>query len=195
MFFLEMGAHVSGVGLHRFITIQQSNWLQLALATPVVLWAGWPFFQRGWASLLSRNLNMFTLIAMGVGAAYVYSVLAALTPQIFPESFRHEGGHKLIVDSRLYQQSRAAQTHLPLVGKACSNRTIHRFVDIAIIENHGGSITVDSVPGEGSTFIVRLPVAGPDTSSDTEPESPGAEGTMDAQPLDTEPTDADPTPE
>ncbi|MAW79683.1 heavy metal translocating P-type ATPase [Marinicaulis aureus] len=112
VFFLEMGAHVSGVGLHRFITIQQSNWLQLALATPVVLWAGWPFFQRGWASLLSRNLNMFTLIAMGVGAAYVYSVLAALTPQIFPESFRHEGGPVAV-----YFEAAAVITVLVLLGQ------------------------------------------------------------------------------
>jgi len=112
VFFLEMGAHVSGVGLHRFITIQQSNWLQLALATPVVLWAGWPFIQRGWASLLSRNLNMFTLIAMGVGAAYVYSVLAALTPQIFPESFRHEGGPVAV-----YFEAAAVITVLVLLGQ------------------------------------------------------------------------------
>ncbi len=112
VFFLEMGAHVPGVGLHRFITIQQSNWLQLALATPVVLWAGWPFFQRGWASLLSRNLNMFTLIAMGVGAAYVYSVLAALTPQIFPESFRHEGGPVAV-----YFEAAAIITVLVLLGQ------------------------------------------------------------------------------
>ncbi len=64
------------------------NWIELALATPVVLWAGWPFFQRGWASIVSRHLNMFTLIAMGVGAAYAYSVVATLVPDLFPDSFR-----------------------------------------------------------------------------------------------------------
>jgi P-type Cu+ transporter len=68
------------------------DWLQLTLATPVVLWGGWPFFQRGWNSLLTRHLNMFTLIAMGTGTAYAYSVLATLAPQLFPESFRVEGG-------------------------------------------------------------------------------------------------------
>jgi P-type Cu+ transporter len=67
-------------------------WLQLLLATPVVLWGGWPFFERGWASILNRHLNMFTLIAMGTGTAYLYSVLATLAPQLFPESFRSHGG-------------------------------------------------------------------------------------------------------
>jgi Cu+-exporting ATPase len=67
------------------------NWIQLALATPVVLWGGWPFFVRGWASLVSRHLNMFTLIALGVGAAYGYSVVATLAPGLFPASFRMMG--------------------------------------------------------------------------------------------------------
>ena len=64
------------------------NWIELALATPVVLWGGWPFFQRGWASVISMHLNMFTLIALGVGAAYGYSVVATLAPGLFPDSFR-----------------------------------------------------------------------------------------------------------
>ena len=67
---------------------QTSNWVQFALATPVVLWAGWPFFERGWASLVSRNLNMFTLIAMGTGVAWIYSVVATLAPGAFPAAFR-----------------------------------------------------------------------------------------------------------
>jgi P-type Cu+ transporter len=68
------------------------EWLQMLLATPVVLWGGWPFFERGWASVLSRHLNMFTLIAMGTGTAYLYSVVATLAPQIFPEALRGAGG-------------------------------------------------------------------------------------------------------
>jgi Cu+-exporting ATPase len=68
------------------------EWLQLLLATPVVLWGGWPFFQRGWASILNRHLNMFTLIAMGTGTAYFYSLIATLAPQLFPASFRGHGG-------------------------------------------------------------------------------------------------------
>src|SRR5579859_7980830 len=67
-------------------------WLQLALATPVVLWGGWPFFVRAWSSVVNRALNMFTLIGMGVGVAYIYSLVAALAPRIFPDSFRGAGG-------------------------------------------------------------------------------------------------------
>src|SRR5205823_3687458 len=66
--------------------------IQFALATPVVLWAGWPFFVRGWQSLQTRNLNMFTLIAMGTAVAYVYSVIATVMPQVFPAAFRGHGG-------------------------------------------------------------------------------------------------------
>ena len=67
------------------------NWILLALASPVVLWGGWPFFVRGWASVVNRHLNMFTLIALGVGAAYTYSVAATLAPGVFPDSFRMMG--------------------------------------------------------------------------------------------------------
>ena len=72
-------------------TSRWSNWLGLALATPVVWWAGWPFFERGWASIVNRSPNMFTLIALGVGAAYVYSAAATVAPGIFPEGFRVHG--------------------------------------------------------------------------------------------------------
>jgi Cu+-exporting ATPase len=68
------------------------NWVQLALATPVVLWGGWPFFVRGWQSIVNHSLNMFTLIALGVGVAYVYSVVATAFPALFPASFRMESG-------------------------------------------------------------------------------------------------------
>src|SRR3546814_6112824 len=66
--------------LHHLVPMKVSTWIQLVLATPVVLWAGWPFFERGWTSLKSRNLNMFTLIAMGTGVAWAYSMVAALAP-------------------------------------------------------------------------------------------------------------------
>ncbi|NML94326.1 heavy metal translocating P-type ATPase [Novosphingobium olei] len=87
---LEMGGHL--LGLSQVIGQQLSNWLQMALATPVVLWAGWPFFERGWASLKSRHLNMFTLIAMGTGVAWVYSMVATLAPDVFPMAFRTAHG-------------------------------------------------------------------------------------------------------
>ena len=90
VFFLEMGSHL--FGLHGLMEGTTSNWIQLVLATPVVLWAGWPFFERGWASVKSRNLNMFTLIAMGTGVAWIYSVVATVTPEIFPDSFSGESG-------------------------------------------------------------------------------------------------------
>ncbi len=87
---LEMGGHI--LGLDQLIGQQWSNWLQMALATPVVLWAGWPFFVRGWASVKSRHLNMFTLIAMGTGVAWIYSMVAALLPSVFPAAFRTAHG-------------------------------------------------------------------------------------------------------
>jgi Cu+-exporting ATPase len=87
---LEMGGHLLGMG--RLIDQQMSNWLQMVLATPVVLWAGWPFFERGWASVKSRHLNMFTLIAMGTGVAWAYSMVAALLPGVFPIAFRTAHG-------------------------------------------------------------------------------------------------------
>ncbi len=90
VFTLEMGAHVAGA--HNWVEPTLSNYVQFAFATPVVLWAGWPFFVRGWQSLVTRNLNMFTLIAMGTGVAYIYSLAATFAPGIFPEAFRGHGG-------------------------------------------------------------------------------------------------------
>jgi len=82
-----------GLGIWDFLGERTAQWIELALATPVVLWSGWPFFLRGVKSVITGNLNMFTLIAMGVGAAYLFSVVAVLTPGIFPDGFRDAGGH------------------------------------------------------------------------------------------------------
>jgi Cu+-exporting ATPase len=87
---LSMGGMAAGSLLHR-IPAGWMEWLQLALAAPVVLWGGWPFFERGWASLVNRHLNMFTLIAMGTGTAFVFSVIATVAPGIFPQSFLGHG--------------------------------------------------------------------------------------------------------
>ncbi|ELT51223.1 heavy metal translocating P-type ATPase [Brucella intermedia M86] len=86
VFMLEMGGHLFDI--HSYVDQQTSNWIQLVIATPVVLWAGWPFFERGWQSLITRKLNMFTLIAMGTGAAWIYSVIATAMPGIFPDTVR-----------------------------------------------------------------------------------------------------------
>jgi Cu+-exporting ATPase len=80
-----------GVPLDQWLGAKWYSWLQLVLSTPVVLWAGWPFFERGWRSIVTWNLNMFTLIAIGTGAAYLYSLVAVLFPRLFPDSFRHHG--------------------------------------------------------------------------------------------------------
>ena len=91
VFLLTMGDMVLGMGLGGRLNVGWSNWLGLALATPVVWWAGWPFFERGWASIVNRSPNMFTLIALGVGAAYGYSAAATVLPGVFPEGFRVHG--------------------------------------------------------------------------------------------------------
>ena len=87
---LEMGGHL--LGLDHLVSRSASNWLQLVFATPVVLWAGWPFFVRGWQSVVNRSLNMFTLIALGTGVAWLFSVVATIAPGLFPPAFRGAGG-------------------------------------------------------------------------------------------------------
>ena len=110
VFVLEMGGHLTGLTMR--LGAQNSAWLQLAFATPVVLWSGWPFFERGARSLVTRNLNMFTLIAMGVGVSYLYSVVATLAPGLFPEAFRRHDGSVPI-----YFEAAAVITVLVLLGQ------------------------------------------------------------------------------
>ena len=107
---LEMGGHLTN--LHMLLGQKFSNWLQFALATPVVLWAGWPFFVRGWQSLRTGNLNMFTLIAMGTGVAWLYSVVAVAVPDLFPPTFRGPEGTVAV-----YFEAAAVITVLVLLGQ------------------------------------------------------------------------------
>lgn len=117
---LEMGGHLFPV-LHHLVPMRTSIWIQLVLATPVVLWAGWPFFERGWTSLKTRNLNMFTLIAMGTGAAWAYSIVATLAPQLFPPAFRGEDGSVAV-----YFEAAAVITVLVLLGQVLELRARER---------------------------------------------------------------------
>jgi len=114
VFVLEMGSHIPALGLDRLVPMQASIWIQLVLSTPVVLWAGWPFFQRAWASLVSRNLNMFTLIALGTGAAYLYSLFATFAPGLFPAGM---GGTVAV-----YYEAAAVITVLVLLGQVLELR-------------------------------------------------------------------------
>ena len=109
---VAMGEHLPGHPLARIATMSTLGWLQLVLATPVVLWGGWPFFVRGWQSVVHRSLNMFTLIGLGVGVAYLYSLVAKLFPGIFPSSFRLEGGEVAV-----YFEAAAAIVTLVLLGQ------------------------------------------------------------------------------
>ena len=117
---LEMGGHIFPA-LHHIVPMRLSTWIQLVLATPVVLWAGWPFFVRGWASLKTRNLNMFTLIAMGTGVAWVYSMFAALAPELFPPAFRNADGSVAV-----YFEAAAVITVLVLLGQVLELRARER---------------------------------------------------------------------
>ena len=111
---------VPGRPLQRMLPHGWMNWIQLALATPVVLWGGWPFFARGWTSVINRHLNMFTLIALGVGAAYVYSVVATLAPGLFPDSFRMMG------EVAVYFEPAAVIVVLVLLGQVLELRARSR---------------------------------------------------------------------
>lgn len=186
VFVLEMGSHL--IGLNMPIEGTTSNWIQLVLATPVVLWAGWPFMQRGWASLKSRKLNMFTLIAMGTSVAWIYSVAATLSPGSFPASFSGEGNAPPV-----YFEATAVIIVLVLLGQilelkarertggaikallGLAPKTAFRIDDsgeteeiaIADIEvgdllriRPGDKVPVDGVVTEGSTHIDESMVTG-----------------------------------
>jgi Cu+-exporting ATPase len=118
---MAMSAMAGTPSLGRIIAPRLLTWIEMALATPVVLWGGWPFFRRGWASVVNRSPNMFTLISMGTGTAYFYSLFATAFPQIFPPSFRLPSG-----EIPVYFESAAAITTLVLLGQVLELRARSR---------------------------------------------------------------------
>ena len=134
---LEMGGHL--IGGHGWIEQTPSNWIQLVLATPVVIWAGLPFFVRGWQSVVTRDLNMFTLIAMGTGVAWVYSVVATVAPCVFPATFRGHDGAVAV-----YFEAAAVITVLVLLGQVLELRA--RESDLRSDQGAAGSRSQDSPP-------------------------------------------------
>lgn len=115
VFLIEMTGHF--IGLDHIVSPQALNWIQLVLATPVVAWCGLPFFVRGWKSVVNRNLNMFTLIAIGTGVALIYSLVATLIPQIFPDAFRQADGSVAV-----YFEAAAVIVVLVLLGQVLELR-------------------------------------------------------------------------
>ena len=186
VFVLAMGGMMPGIETDHLIPYEIAKWIEFILATPVVLWSGLPFFKRGWKSIVSRNLNMFTLISLGTGAAYIYSAVAVIFPEIFPESFR-TGGHVGI-----YFEAAAMITVLVLVGQVLELRarrltssavqellelapdTAHRLIDgeeedirIEEIEvgdtlrvRPGEKVPVDGAVTEGSSSIDESMITG-----------------------------------
>src|ERR1700730_10181257 len=122
---LAVSDMIPGQPLQNILSPRAVGWIELILATPVVLWAGWFFFERGWASIVNGSLNMFTLIALGTGTAYVFSVIAVLFPQAFPDSFRVMGGVPI------YFEAASAITTLVILGQVLELRARSR-VDTAI---------------------------------------------------------------
>src|SRR5262249_17164262 len=114
---LAMSDLLPGQPLYRVLSPRALVFLQLALASPVVLWAGWPLFQRGWASIVNRHLNLFTLIALGLGVAHSFSILGALAPGILPDAFRSHGGAPPV-----YFEAAAVITTLVLLGQVMELR-------------------------------------------------------------------------
>jgi Cu+-exporting ATPase len=114
---LDMGDYFPGLNVHHSVPPLLSVWIQFVLATPVVLWAGLPFFVRGLASVRNRSLNMFSLIALGIGAAYGYSLMATLAPGLFPDGLRQEGG-----TIPVYYEAAAIITVLVLLGQVLELR-------------------------------------------------------------------------
>ncbi len=118
---ITMGSYIPGFSLRTFVSPEILKWMEFILATPVVLWGGWSFFVRGWQSIVNRSPNMFTLIGIGVGVAYIYSVVAMLFPDLFPSSFRSEGG-----EVGTYFEAAAVITTLVLLGQVLELRARNR---------------------------------------------------------------------
>jgi Cu+-exporting ATPase len=117
IFVMEMGGHLRLLHMNHYVSMAASLWIQFALATPIVLWCAWPFFQRAWASILNRSPNMFTLIALGIGASYLYSLAATFAPGLFPVGLRQHGG--LIP---VYYEAAAVIAVLVLLGQVLELR-------------------------------------------------------------------------
>jgi len=126
VFILEMGSHIPALGLDRLVPESASTWAQFLLSTPVVLWAGWPFFERAWASVVHRSLNMFSLVALGTGTAYLYSLVATLAPGLFPAEFRQSDNLVPV-----YFEAAAVITVLVLLGQ---------MLELSAREQTGGAI-------------------------------------------------------
>jgi Cu+-exporting ATPase len=124
VFVLEMGGHLGLLNVDRLVSMSVSQWIQFALATPIVLWCALPFFQRAWASVRHRSPNMFTLIALGVGAAYGYSLIATFAPGLFPAGLHQHGGMVAV-----YYEAAAVVTVLVLLGQVLELRAREKTGD------------------------------------------------------------------
>ena len=185
---IAMGKMLPGMPLNHLASPRALGWLELALASPVVLWGGWPFFVRGWQSIVNRSLNMFTLIALGVGVAYVYSIIATFFPDLFPTSFRDMGGEvpvyfepaavivTLVLLGQVLELKARSQTSnaiKALLGLA--PKTARRIrddggeEDVSLDQVHPGDrlrarpgekVPLDGVSIEGSSFVDESMVTG-----------------------------------
>lgn len=186
VFFLESSKMLPSLGVEHFISNTTSRWLQFLLSTPIVFWAGWPFFQKAWNSVVNRSLNMFSLIALGVGAAYLYSASAMIAPDLFPDSFRENGELFIYFEAasvitvlvllgqvlELKAKSKTSQAIRALLGRAA--KVAHLVVegkdtDISIDQvqvddllrvKPGEKIPVDGVVTEGSSYIDESMITG-----------------------------------
>jgi Cu+-exporting ATPase len=204
VFLLTMGDMLLGPGLGGRVNMAWTNWLGLALATPVVWWAGWPFFARGWASIVNRSPNMFTLIALGVGAAYVYSAAATLVPGFFPEGFRMHGVVETYFDTavvitvlvlagqvlELRARSRTSAAIKALLGLAPNTaRRVrdgseediplpHVVVGDLLRVRPGERVPVDGVVAEGRTSVDESMVTGEPVPVEKDPGARVTGGTI-----------------
>jgi Cu+-exporting ATPase len=201
---VAMSGMIAPGALHARIDLQVVNWLQLALATPVVLWAGWPFFTRAWDSLVNRSPNMFTLIGVGVGAAYLYSVAATAAPQLFPAGFRMHGVVEpyfdtavvvtaLVLLGQVLEIRARSRTSLALKGLlGLAPKTARKVIglmenDIAIADVHvgdklrvrpGEKVPVDGVVVKGRSSVDESMVTGEPMPVEKEPGSRVTGGTI-----------------
>jgi Cu+-exporting ATPase len=204
VFVLAMGDMILGMGLGGRVSPGLANWIGLVCATPVVVWAGWPFFERGWASIRNRSANMFTLIALGVGAAYGFSVAATLAPSMFPEGFRVHGVVETYFDTavvitvlvllgqvlELRARGRTGQAIRRLLGLAPKTaRVIHgpHEADVPLESVHPGDrlrvrpgerIPVDGVVEDGRSAVDESMLTGEPVPVEKEPGSTVTAGTI-----------------